>query len=345
VWFDNHANALDEDDDVDASQPSTTRPSRPDQFCIHRRDGNRSTLLTTVEYKPPHKLSVANLREGLRPKNFWQEIVRPDRVPTEEPEKSRYNGARLVGSAIVQEFHVMIQEGLEYSYLTKGLMDVQLWVPYDDPTTLYYDLGDPGMYGNADVGRPGRAPMTRIERTLCLCLMSFRTFLRNQAWRNSAKDSLPKWHTSFDSDRSQIVVVDLPLDDASSDFASPEQTTSEYLTSSSPVTSGPQVTTRAAASCAPPSDSSHHESSSDSEADPNASAGRKRRYSQVPSSPPTRRTIPKKAKLATRGNSQVLDLHSKGRLRTNRSKVWPDGNQDHPNNDSGCLGTPESLET
>ncbi|KAL4888044.1 hypothetical protein BDV59DRAFT_211562 [Aspergillus ambiguus] len=294
IWFDNHPNALDEDEDeeVDASQPSATKPSRPDQFCIHRRDGNRSTLLTTVEYKPPHKLSIANLREGLRPMNFWQEIVRPDRVPTEEPEKSRYNGARLVGSAIVQEFHVMIQEGLEYSYLTNGLMDVQLWVPHDDPTTLYYDLSDPGMYGNAGVGTPGRAPMTRIERTLCLCLMSFRTFLRDQAWRNAAKDNLPKWHTSYDSDRSQVVVVDLPLDDASSDFASPEQTTSEYLTSSSPVT-GPRVTTRAAASCAPPSDQHSRGDSSDSEADPAAPAGRKRRFSLIPSSPPTQRPAPR----------------------------------------------------
>ncbi|PYH40350.1 uncharacterized protein BP01DRAFT_308549, partial [Aspergillus saccharolyticus JOP 1030-1] len=34
VWFDNHANALDGDDEIDASQPSTTKP---DQSCmIHR---------------------------------------------------------------------------------------------------------------------------------------------------------------------------------------------------------------------------------------------------------------------------------------------------------------------
>ncbi|PWY82942.1 hypothetical protein BO70DRAFT_32368 [Aspergillus heteromorphus CBS 117.55] len=297
LWFDNHANALDEDDEVDASQSSTTTPSKPDQFCIHRMDGNRSTLLTTVEYKPPHKLTAANLREGLRPMDFWQEVVQPDHVPTEEPEKSRYIAARLVGSAIVQEFHVMIQEGLEYSYLTNGLMDVLLWIPHDDPTTLYYDLGDPVMYGNAGFGRPGRAPMTRIERTLCLCLMSFRTFLRDQAWRNAAKDNLPKWHTNFDSDRSQIVVVELPrslnVDDTSSEFASTEQTTSDYLPSSSPVTTGPRVTTRAAASCAPPSDPSHHESSSDSEADPTASAVRKRGFSQVTSSPPTQRSAPR----------------------------------------------------
>ncbi|GKZ94888.1 hypothetical protein AnigIFM59636_008619 [Aspergillus niger] len=296
IWFDNHPNALDDDNIFDASQPSTTKPSKPDQFCIYQRDGDRRTLLTTVEYKPPHKLSAANLRLGLRPMDFWREVVQPERVPTEEPEKSTYYAERLVGSAIVQEFHVMIQEGLEYSYVTNGLVDVQLWVPYDDPTTLYYHLGDPGIYGMAGDAGPV-IPRTRIERTLCLCLMSFRTFLRDQAWRNAARGNLPKWHTSYDSDRSQIVVVDLPrgpnVDDTSSEFASPEQSTSEYLTSSSPITTGPLVTTRAAARCAPPSHPSHHESSSDSEADPTASAGRKRGFSQVTSSPPTQRSAPR----------------------------------------------------
>ncbi|KAJ5253790.1 hypothetical protein N7524_010970 [Penicillium chrysogenum] len=271
IWFDNHPNALDDDNEVDASQPSTTKPSKPDQFCIYQRD-------------------------GLRPMDFWQEVVQPDRVPTEEPEKSRYHAERLVGSAIVQEFHVMIQEGLDYSYLTNGLMDVQLWVPYDDPTTLYYHLGDPGIYGMAGVAGAG-IPRTRIERTLCLCLMSFRAPLRDQAWRNAAKDGLPKWRSILDSDRAQIVLVELPrnldVDGANSESASPEQSTSEYLTSSSPITSGPRVTTRAAASCAPLSGPHHHESSSDSEADPTASAGRKRGFSQVTSSPPTQRSAPR----------------------------------------------------
>ncbi|KAE8311124.1 hypothetical protein BDV41DRAFT_354576 [Aspergillus transmontanensis] len=72
-----------------------------------------------------------------------------------------------------------------------------------------------------------------------------------------------------------------------------EQTTSEYLTSSSPDTSGPRVTTRAAASCAPPSDLylrrvlriprttlPHLQ---------DVSGG----FSQVTSSPPTQRSAPR----------------------------------------------------
>ncbi|KAL4780135.1 hypothetical protein BJX76DRAFT_351242 [Aspergillus varians] len=300
VWFDNHANALDEDDEPDASRSSTARPSRPDQFCIHRVDGNTSTLLTTVEYKPPHKLSVGNLRDGLRPMNFWQEVVEPDTVPTEEPEKSEYNAARLVGSAIVQEYHVMIQEGLEYSYLTNGLMDVQLWVPLDDLSTLFYDLGDPSLDGTADVRSPG-VPRTRIERALCLCLMSFRSSCRDQAWRNNARAQLPIWHASFDGVRAQIPATDLwqnalGAEYAGSEYTSSEQTASEYLPSSpveSPVAEGHRVATRSGSGCAPSSDLPPREDSPGSDADHNTFARRKRGFSQVALSPPSHRSAPR----------------------------------------------------
>ncbi|KAF7133902.1 hypothetical protein CNMCM5793_005368 [Aspergillus hiratsukae] len=205
VWFDNHANALDE---VERSGLDT-RPSRPDQFCIHRVD-------------------VQTIREGFRPMKFWQEIVKPDSIPTDGPEKQRYNAARLAGSVAVQQFHGMIQYGVGCSSITNGLIDVQLWVPFDDPTTLYYDVGERDINLHADF-RNVRGPRTRVERALCSCLMSFRTPLRDQAWQNAAKAKLPIWHTSFDSERSQIPAAELPedpnVDYASSEYTSPEHTT------------------------------------------------------------------------------------------------------------------------
>lgn len=94
IRFDNHANSLDE---VEADQSEELNPQhpRPDQFCIHRVDGTTNTLLTTVEYKPPHKLSVENLRVGLRLMEFWETVVKPDTIPTGEEEKLRYNAKRL----------------------------------------------------------------------------------------------------------------------------------------------------------------------------------------------------------------------------------------------------------
>ncbi|TQB75017.1 hypothetical protein MPDQ_003813 [Monascus purpureus] len=138
IRFDNHANALDavDVDQCQTDKPSSSRRSQPDQYCIHRVNGNNSTIIMTVEYRPPHKLSVENLQAGLRPMQFWDEVVRLDSVPTEGPEKLRYNAAWLTGSAVVQEYHVMLQEGLEYSYLTNGFALVLLWVPYDNLGTL-----------------------------------------------------------------------------------------------------------------------------------------------------------------------------------------------------------------
>jgi hypothetical protein len=222
-------------------------------------------LLTIAKYKPPHKLPVQSLREGLRLMKFWQEIVEPDTTPAEVPEKSKYNTARLVGAAIVEEFHVMVQEGLEYPYLTNGLMDVQLWLPFDDPGILYYDLGDPSIDRTASVGRL-EIPRSRLGRALCLCLMSFRSSCRHHAWRENARHKLPTWHSSFDSERSQISITELyqsaqNMECASSGHYDLEQATSELLPSSSsagsPVLKGHRMATPSGLGCASSSDQPH----------------------------------------------------------------------------------------
>ncbi|RAQ70219.1 hypothetical protein COH21_012731, partial [Aspergillus flavus] len=245
VKFDNHANALDqtEADPSLLAESSTYRRSRPDQFCIRRVDGERNTLLTTVEYKPPHKLSVENLRAGLREMNFWEEVVQPNSIPTEESAKLSYNAAWLTGSAITQEYHVMIQEGLEYSYLTNGLALVLLRVPYDEPGTLYYHLCEPNMEIDLNDDQSFDQPLTTIARVLCLCLLCFGAPVRDQAWRNKARKQLPVWKTSFDHTRSQIPERELRQNPPSSEYSpsvSSGRTVSEYLPSSSPVESPTQ---------------------------------------------------------------------------------------------------------
>ncbi|KAI2959641.1 hypothetical protein CBS147352_10932 [Aspergillus niger] len=292
IRFDNHANALDaaDTDQSQTDKPPSSGRSRPDQYCIHRVDGDKSTIIMTAEYKPPHKLSVENLRAGLRPMQFWNEIVRPDSVPTEGPEKLRYNAAWLTGSAVAQEYHVMLQEGLEYSYLTNGFAIVLLRVPYDDPGTLYYHLCEPNMEVTADDELSSlQQPLTAVARVLCLCLMSFRSQYRDQEWRNATK-KLPEWKTSFDHTRSQIPGSELqqnPPDSeyTASEYTSSEPTTSEYIPSSSPApppADTRRIPTRSRVSCASPHLTPRDDSDSDADQAP---GGRKRGFSQVPSSP------------------------------------------------------------
>ncbi|KAE8152103.1 hypothetical protein BDV25DRAFT_170867 [Aspergillus avenaceus] len=288
VTFDNHANSLDPPQG-DLSQPtesSTSRPSRPDQFCIRR--GNSETILTTVEYKPPHKLSVENIRCGLRPMDFWDEVVAPNSDPTEEPEKLRYNADRLTGSALAQEFHVMIQEGLEYSYLTNGLTVVLLRVPYEDPTTLYYHLCEPNLDVDPENDQSFRHPWTSIARVLCLCLMSFRSKAYDHEWRNNARQLLPKWITSFDDEHSKIPDAELkriPPDAQYSPSAhtQSDSSISEFLPSSPDETTTDRRQFPTRSRCAP-SDLVRRDGPSDSDEN-TAPRGQKRQFCQVTSSP------------------------------------------------------------
>ncbi|GLA56090.1 hypothetical protein AnigIFM63604_004386 [Aspergillus niger] len=316
IQFDNHANALDAIDS-DQSKTDKSANSRPDQYCIHRVDCDKNTTIMTVEYKPPHKLSVETLRAGLRPMRFWNEVVRPDSVPTEGPEKLRYNAAWLTGSAVVQEYHVMLQEGLEYSYLTNGFAIVLLRVPYDDPGTLYYHLCEPNMeVGSDDELLSLQQPLTAVTRVLCLCLMSFRSQYRDQEWRNATK-KLPEWKTSFDHTRSQIPESELqqiPPDSeyTVSEYTGSEPATSEYIPSSSPAPSpanARRIPTRSRASCASPNLAPHDDSDSDADQAP---GGRKRGFSQVTSSPSSP-SVQRSARLA---GSQYTPSGSQGQQHT-----------------------------
>ncbi|EXU94493.1 serine/threonine protein kinase domain protein [Metarhizium robertsii] len=280
VRFCNHTNSLEQTDytDAAASQPSSIHRPRPDDFCIHVVDNNTNALLTSGEYKPPHKLPTRTIRLGLRPMNLWDHMVRSKTTPTDEAEKLKYNAERLVCSAIVQQYHVMIQDGLEVAYLTNGFCDVHLRIPHDNPNTLQYYLCDP----NAEVGREDHdmlEPKTAIARRLCLYLMGCRHPIRSQEWRNAAREQLRIWHTSFNHVRAQIPKAEL---------------NDTLLHSDS---------TEANHACRTPSDTQQQRSESpDSPDSPGADANpatarRKRDFSQVTSSPsaqpaPRPRNIP-----------------------------------------------------
>ncbi|KAF3398939.1 hypothetical protein DPV78_006392 [Talaromyces pinophilus] len=300
VAFDNHAHTLDDSEDADEEvlDRSNSRHPRADQFCIHRVDGTTNILLTTVEYKPPHKLSVENLRKGLRPMEFWEEVVNRNEIPVEKNAKLIYNAEQLANSVLAQEYHVMIQEGLEYSYITNGLALVLLRVPYDDPSTLYYFPCEPNKEVNVDDSASFQQPTTTIGRVLCLCLMSFQSQIRDQTWRNAARSQLHIWKTSFDHTRSQIPDDELQEAPPDSEYPSSEFTGSEYLPSSPLESTSVQtrrISSRSRGTCVD-LEVSQTESMDSSDSDTNPAAhGRKRGFSQIMSSPSSQRSATRPA--------------------------------------------------
>ncbi|QQK45658.1 Protein kinase-like domain [Penicillium digitatum] len=298
VLFDSHPKILNDTEIVekDTKNASATPRGKPDQLFIHRVDDRTTTLLTTAEYKPPHKLPLEDIHRGLRDMDLWKEIVWSNKVPNDEAESLVYNSQRLVCSAIVQEYHVMIQEGLEYSYLTTGIALVLLRVPYDKPSTLYYYLCEP----NQEVGHEDgdlQSPSTAIARVLCLCLMSFCSQPRNQEWRNEYCRDLKVWTTQFDGLHETICSRELHQNPHSDDTncVSPisPATSPEFLESSSPVGSprapARRVATISQGGCAPSDlrDLTESLDSLGSDSD-YAVSRRKRGFSQVEVSPSQR---------------------------------------------------------
>ena len=296
IFFDNHTNSLNKVDTSReaVSQTSSIHHPRPDRFFMHQVDSETTVPLTSGESKPPHKLSMATIRLGLRPMNLWEHMVRSRKMPTDPTERQKYNAQRLVCSAIVQQYHVMIQKGQALGYLTNGFCDVYLWISHDDPATLYYRLCDPiREIGAGDLNI--LEPKTAIARRLCLCLMSYRHSMRSQDWRNAARKCLPLWQTNFEQIRSEMPEDDLAHESLHSDGAEPHHVSpgvsSEYQPSSpsteSP-TAGRRVHTRSQGACTP-SVTRHRTNSPDSSgSDQNpATSGRKRSFSQVKSSPST----------------------------------------------------------
>ncbi|KAK9384366.1 hypothetical protein V1515DRAFT_618117 [Lipomyces mesembrius] len=220
VQFDHHANALTdvEPDKPDVKGQSSVRLPVPDTF-FYRVKGNTNTLFTTAECKPPHKLSVDSLRAGLRPMDFYEKVVQLVKISTNRDEKLRYNAEQLTGSALVQQYNVMIRNGLEYSYITNGLALVLLRVCSDDSSTLYYCLCEPNSEAGLADDQGLKQPRTAVP--------GLRSRTRKQRWRNRAIRQLHTWKTDFDYAWAQI-----PEDERHQTPSSSESQVSEYLASS-----------------------------------------------------------------------------------------------------------------
>ncbi|KAK2748514.1 hypothetical protein FQN57_000647 [Myotisia sp. PD_48] len=286
VQFENHANTIDDDGDgtkllLDDPE-STAQRAFPDQFCVHRLDDGVSTLLTTVEYKPPHKLPVEFVRVALRPMNLWEEVVQRETIPNEKNEKLIYNAELLTASTLVQEYHVMITEGLEFSYVTNGLAYVLLYIQEDEPNILYYCLCEPSMDITSKDDPIVQQSKTAIARVLSLCLMSCSSSPRNHEWRHNAMNQLPRWETDLNYERAQISDTELRETPPGSEYV-------PSSSSGSPAPDDYSPFTKSGGSCAPTAMGRLSEPDSSDSDSQRVAPRRKRNLSQLTSSPPTLR--------------------------------------------------------
>ena len=130
--------------------------------------------------------------------NLWEDVVQRRTIPNDPGDKLNYNADRLTAAAITQTFEYMVENGLEYSYMTNGQAFIFLRVCESDPTTVYYYLAEPNRKGDEQDSTSFRYPSTAIGRVLGFCLTAIRSNARNQTWRDRAAGQLHKWNEEFE---------------------------------------------------------------------------------------------------------------------------------------------------
>ncbi|KAJ6149209.1 hypothetical protein N7471_000408 [Penicillium samsonianum] len=218
---------------------------RADQFCVNNKGPEEKVPAFIVEYKAPHKLTLAHIKAGL----FDMELDQVVRY--QEAEKPEDTCRRVVAAVITQAFAYMINGGLEYGYVCTGEAFIFLPVPHDDPSTVYYylsvpreDVGDTtGWTGNPN--DDNKLHLTALGQVLAFTLRALQTPQRGIQWSNSAVNKLDTWEMIYDDLVGEISELDVP----SSAFKSP-QSRNKYCRLS-PVKTLSKSTVASFASCTP----------------------------------------------------------------------------------------------
>ncbi|KAL2357208.1 hypothetical protein BJ546DRAFT_1113171 [Cryomyces antarcticus] len=167
IVFENHANTLaDGSEEVEerlqtlqldsgsSTSKSHSTPKYSDQICVYKEADGTRTPCMVVEYKPAHK---------------------------------------LVSAVLTQTYGYMLENGLEYSYVTTGEAFMFLWIRENEPHTLYYHLTEPNVEAGADTDESGIVlSSTAISQALCICTFALSSTPRNQQWRTETIESASK---------------------------------------------------------------------------------------------------------------------------------------------------------
>lgn len=214
VIFATHPGNLNDDGQLEArleklhlEQPLITPANSPlslrhmNQICVHQTENGEPIPCFIVEYKAPHKLTIAHIKAGLRPMNPWNDIVNNSEISPESDRKAKvvYYSSRFIAAVVTQTFSSMIEAGLEYGYICTGQAFIFLHVQPDDPTTVYYYLSIPNddvgenVGWEADSDGPNRFHLTAIGQVLAFTLQTLLSRQQDPDWIKETKRRLKRW--------------------------------------------------------------------------------------------------------------------------------------------------------
>ncbi|KAL4941663.1 hypothetical protein BDV06DRAFT_193960 [Aspergillus oleicola] len=164
------------------------RNRRADQFCVHVVADEHQTPVYAVEFKAPHKLTVAELVAGLHEIDLARDVI------DQEGDTFRFHATRLNAAVCTQIFSYMHDLGIAYGCIRTGEAFVFLHIPAD-PTILQYYLCVP----NKDVraGDKSRLHRTAMGQMLAFTLQALAAKAPSQDWHDTADEQLSTWKVEY----------------------------------------------------------------------------------------------------------------------------------------------------
>ena len=164
------------------------RAGTADQFCIYQLSDGQRVPVVSIEYKPPHKLPLAQIIAGLK-----GEIRPADEVINKDGDDFDFHSKSLVAAVITQLFSYMIQKGIRWGYVFVGEAIIFLHIS-DDPSTVRYHLSIPRLdFQDDDENRFHR---TSVAQIFVFFLQSLTTEAPSQAWHDTAA-TLDTWAVEY----------------------------------------------------------------------------------------------------------------------------------------------------
>ncbi|OAA34931.1 Protein kinase-like domain protein [Cordyceps fumosorosea ARSEF 2679] len=237
-------------------KPRQQRLARPkaDQFCVYNKGSSERIPAFIVEYKAPHKLSLAHIKAGL------MDMDLDDIVRLQENETPEMICRRVVAAVITQAYSYMVTGGIPFGYLCTGEAFIYIHVKHEEPECAYYYLSVPkedvgeSTGWTADLDGDNRLHLTALGQVLAFTLRALQTTPRDSGWIKWAEAKLNRWEMVYDDILGEIEEKDIPA----SDFKPSTRSRDRYLRMS-PVKTRARAMLASAASCDP----SQHISSSD----------------------------------------------------------------------------------
>ncbi|OBT67062.1 hypothetical protein VE03_04400 [Pseudogymnoascus sp. 23342-1-I1] len=160
-----------------------------DQFCISKESDGRTIPIASIEYKAPHKFPLAQIIARLN-----GEIRPGDEIIHKEGDDFDFLSKTLVAAVITQLFSYMIAKGVQHGYVFDGEAIIFLYIPNDDPSTVYYHLSIPRLDFQED--DENRLHRTSVAQILAFVLGALAVKPPGQSWHDAAA-GLDTWAVEY----------------------------------------------------------------------------------------------------------------------------------------------------